>query len=380
MKKIFFVALSATLLAAGCQKTEVLNPVGEPAMVFTTGMNKLTKSVGTADADSDGTVNLKAQDFRVWAYADYEDDNTSGVELDQIYDGMENLAITYTETTSENGEGKLSSWAPAKEYYWPGTGKNLRFFAVSGVNLGEDLSETEVVVPSISRTETAVTPSLVVNNFVVDHESPNADLMVADFVCQNQTNKEVALKFRHTLSKVQFLFKTTAASERPVFVQSLKVENINTKSTLTVTDAAADAGAAARFAWAAGSAPQAFTDDYTTEPADFPTAPEYIEGKAADKTALKLTTNAEKFATWQVIPQSISGLKVNILYIIGERQFESIFTLSTENLTAWAPNQYIRYTVTLAPNVISFVPSVEDWDQYDADNATEGDQDIEMEN
>ena len=380
MKKIFFVALSATLLAAGCQKTEVLKSVGEPAMVFTTGMNKLTKSVGTADADSAGTVNLKAQDFRVWAYADYEDPNTSGTELDKIYDGMANLAITYTETTSEIGEGKLTSWAPAKEYYWPGAGKNLRFFAVSGVNLGADLTETNVVVPSINRTETAVTTSLVVNDFVVNNQSPNADLMVADFVCQNQATKEVALKFRHTLSKVQFLFKTTAASERPVFVQSLKVEGIKTTATLTVADAAADAGAIARFSWAEGNGPQAFTDDYTKTADGFPTEPEYIEGNAEDNTALKLTTNPEEFATWQVIPQSISGLKVNILYIIGERQFESIFTLSTDNLTAWAPNQYIRYTVTLAPNVISFVPSVEDWDQYDANTTTEGKQDIEMEN
>ena len=36
MKKFFFVALAATLLAAGCQKTEVINPVGGRSMSFTT--------------------------------------------------------------------------------------------------------------------------------------------------------------------------------------------------------------------------------------------------------------------------------------------------------------------------------------------------------
>ena len=37
MKKILFVAFAATLLAASCQKTEIINPVspnGEPAMSF----------------------------------------------------------------------------------------------------------------------------------------------------------------------------------------------------------------------------------------------------------------------------------------------------------------------------------------------------------
>jgi amino acid transporter len=60
MKKIFYVALSATLLAAGCQKTEVLNPVGEPTMTFTTGMGKLTKAVGTADAEAAGLTDAFA--------------------------------------------------------------------------------------------------------------------------------------------------------------------------------------------------------------------------------------------------------------------------------------------------------------------------------
>ena len=52
MKKIFFVALAATLLAASCQKTEVINPVGGPVMSFNTGMGKITKAVGTADAEA----------------------------------------------------------------------------------------------------------------------------------------------------------------------------------------------------------------------------------------------------------------------------------------------------------------------------------------
>ena len=55
MKKILFLAASAILLAAGCQKTEVLNQaIGDP-MTFSTGMGKLTK----ADSNPVATQELK---------------------------------------------------------------------------------------------------------------------------------------------------------------------------------------------------------------------------------------------------------------------------------------------------------------------------------
>ena len=76
---------------------------------------------------------------------------------------------------------------------------------------------------------------------------------------------------------------------------------------------------------------------------------------------------AQLFSTWLMIPQSVEGKKVKITYLINERRFTSIFALDA-NLTdaKWAENQYIRYTVTLAPNIIKFVPEVEGWDQFDA--------------
>ena len=405
MRKILFVALGATLLAAGCQKTEIINPVnptGQPALSFTTDLGKLTKAVGTADADSDGMVNLKAQDFRVWAYADYEDPNTTTVELDNIYDKMANLNIGYSEkeVTTDEGKTMVGSWAPAKEYYWPGVGKDLRFFAVSGVALGEDLSATSVVVPTITRTTTVVTSDdpntesneevtetnvamkLEVKDFVVNHAAPNADLMVADFVHQNQANKEVALKFRHALAKVEFLFNTLADSDAKVYVQNLKVEKVMTKSTLTVTENAGDDKATKPtvFTWATPTIEQTFEDDYKGTAA-VPEDTERLDATVAlDMTARELTTTAENFCTWLVMPQTISTLQVKITYVIGKRQFESIFPLAATNLTAWGANQYVRYTITLAPNKISFNPSVEEWDQFDANATENGKQDITMQN
>ena len=82
-----------------------------------------------------------------------------------------------------------------------------------------------------------------------------------------------------------------------------------------------------------------------------------------DDTALLLDDEAEVFTTWLMMPQSVEGKKVTVTYIINSRQFSSVFALD-KNLTnkKWAVNQHIKYTVTLTPNVISFNPTVEDWE------------------
>lgn len=380
MKRILFVAAFATLLAAGCQKTEIINPVsptGEPSLSFTTGMGKLTKAEGTAAADAEGMVNLQAQDFIVWTYADFEDELNGKTDLDQIYDEMGPLSVTYS-----NG-----SWGTELDYYWPGKDKFLRFFAVSGV-------EADKVTPSINRvtpadTESEVAPQLVITDFVAN--TGNVDLMVADFVHQSQNSREdnkrsVDLNFRHTLSKVEFLFKTEVAAEGEepkdvVLVQKVTVADVKTTSTLTVVENPEDgASTPIKWTWAepTADATQDFVEDFNNNDkvaneSEFPADIQWIDETAEvqDRTALKLTGEAQTFATWLVMPQNLTwsnddqtsgALTVDVLYLMGKRQMVSTFVLNTVNLTRWGENQYVKYTITLTPNKISFVPSVSPWE------------------
>ena len=402
MKKILFVAASAVLLAAGCQKTEIINPVGEPSMVFSTGMNKLTKADGTdPDAQKEGMPNLQAQDFRVWVYTNYNDP-INGITIDKpvAHDHMENLNVGYTPVTDPTGTVSSGSWGTKKQYYWPGAKKNLMFYAISGVDCGEDLSETTAVeVNSTART-------IDVPNFKVNPETPNVDLMVADVVDQHQADKEVNLNFRHALSKVEFLFKTAKSDDLRVLVQNIVVEDLVANGDLAVTLDEANKDEKKEnandtedvtstvypvvFTWEAteGSTPVDFTDDYAVdytawswgEGEDATTEIELIDGtKVADPaaaedfdiTAMELTNTAEPFATWLMIPQEITGKKVKVTYIINSRQFEAVFALDHESLqnadevAEWGTNQYVRYVVTLTPNVISFNPKVTPWEDKD---------------
>ena len=393
------VAGLATLLAAGCQKTEVINPMDSRlGLTFTTEFGKLTKG-DPADADGDGMENLQAQDFRIWAYAAHDFDNTPEDDANQIYDGINNIKV-HDYTSDGTTDVK---WKPEKQYFWPGDGKSLYFFAVSDTTgfLGPEGQSTAAVDIKLVLEEgdaaTVKVPSLTVNDYVVDPENPNNDLMVANFVKQNQdpSDKKVTLKFNHTLSKIQFEFKTDdiPADEEPitVFVQKLEVGQLvagtvtgglKNKGTLTATVKSTTAGtnttaeeSTLNLDWALESDLAVFTDDCTTVPNDFPLT---IDGVAVsettDKTSMKLETTPHEFATWLVLPQDVKGKKVKVTYLINGRQFTNEFKLDAftdsdndENTCMWDVNQFVKYTINLSPNLITFDASVEKWTEPTTD-------------
>ena len=345
MKKILFVAVCATLLAAGCQKTEILNQVAGEALTFSTHMGKLTKA---SDADSTGVWNLHEQDFKVWAFKAYTD-AVNGDEPGQVYDN-----ITAIDVTSTDGQ----TWGTTTEYYWPGVNKELDFFAVS---TGSTWGDTGVSVDIEGEGVAVGGRKLTVNNYTVDNTNPNDDLMVAEFVRQHQgmNEKNVKLHFKHALAKVQFKFFTTAKAEDVVSVNSLTVAGLKTTGKLEVSETATaysdnTGRVEVSLAWTPVDATAEFTDDK--------------EG------SITLTAEAAEFATWLALPQDITGKTVSINYTINGRTFDQVFALTREAVagtetteakdafTKWDINQVVTYTINLTPNRITFKPSVEEWD------------------
>ena len=357
MKRILFVALAATLLAAGCQKTEIINPKAGDAMTFSTGMSKLTKG---SDADNPGDTNLQEQSFKVWAYCAYADANNK-VSLGDVYDNMTAIDVTY----AAGADGEDGTWGTTTDYYWPGTDKSLDFFAVS---TGHVWDATQGLTATISNPGTTTNRTLVLNGYSVDADDPNDDLMVAEFVRQHQgmNGKEVSVHFKHSLAKVQFNFLTNATDEN-VVVNSLTVEGLKTAGTLTASESdqanidVTTGRNTITLGWEVSDSDtgSTFTDDY--------------DG------ALTLTSTSTAFATWLVLPQNIANKTVSINYTIGQgdkaRNFDQIFALTRaaetddngnvvegkEAFGSWDINQVVIYTINLSPNKIKFDPSVHDW-------------------
>lgn len=376
MKKIFFVAIAATLLAAGCQKTEVLNhvnPVDGSAMTFASNMGKLTK----ASAEGEGMDNLKDQDFKLWAYYVADDANREGDQTNQVYDGMSNIWI--------KNDGENSGWNATTTHFWPGKGKKLKFFALSAdkATTGEAEGFTAEGAPVPSKvTVDPVTNTMTVAGFTVIPGTPDTDLMVADYVEAKQKEAEgetntVNFTFCHALTKVQFTFKNTDASKLPVYVQQMYVEEINTVADLTVKGATD----ATTMTWGVASVPELFAGDYVNAGA---TALEYEEAENIkdwntavtinDANYMLLTDKPQVFTTWLVIPQDVfkadtkKDLKVTIAYVIqtdkGNRQFVQTFSLGSASIVpTWDKNQYVKYNINLTPNIIGFDATVAPWDE-----------------
>ena len=370
MKKIFFLAIAATLLAAGCQKTEVINqvnPVDGTSMTFAPNMGKLTKA---ATAEGAGETNLSEQDFRLWAFYKADDPNRGAAE-NSVYDGMSNIIIS-----DASGD-----WKANTTHFWPGKGKYLKFFAISAdpatYGTGEGIEVTDSKV-SINDDRTQMT----VTDFTVNPSAPDTDLMVADYVEAKQKEAEtesntVNFTFRHALTKVQFLFRNTETS-MPVYVQQMYVEGINTVADLTV------AGTVDKttMTWGTPETPAIFAGDYA--PAEGTTLETLVATQAENISAwnsavtidpanyMELTSTYQPFTTWLVIPQDVfvedtKDLKVTIAYVIKSatetRQFISTFSLGSASIVpTWDQNQYVKYNINLTPNIIGFDATVEPWE------------------
>lgn len=382
MKKILFVALAATLLAAGCQKTEIINPVnpdGTPAMTFSTGIGKLTKS-----ATAPGVENLQTQNFVLSAVNAYED-VPSGRLFNDYYDDLDNKQFTY-----ENGAWVIDG---GDSYFWPGKDRDLVFFAISSNQKKEDNKTQKYAVPAIVKDGfglakdasgvvsvrnyvikdyTVIAPSYTENSTVPGADD---DLMIADVVKKNQDSQsatsvkgQVDLAFNHTLSKVEFVFSTNpqTSATYPVVINSIVVNDVVKKADLTI---------GVTFNETEDEADNEYDWDAANAEATYATAVKE-EGKVNCENYevtydLPLTAAEQTYATWLVIPQDLTDKTVTITYTIQDAQnstskpkeFVSVWPLKVDNLVdAWEINNYVKYKVNLSPNIITFNPYLDkDW-------------------
>lgn len=397
MKRFLVAIVFASSMIAGCQKTDIYREASTK-IEFVGDMQKQTKASGTTpSATNDGKFeNLYAQDFRVWAFKNWDDPLTTNVnEINSEYDGITNLLISY----KPGANGAKGTWDTGLDYYWPGTDKSIKFYAISSSNWTTDPVEDddpvegdEIVRETVTITHTPGSTALgtmTIADFTVAPEADN-DLMVADACIQMQqgstavdgviVDNKVSQTFRHALTKVRFNFITTNTSI-PVFVQSIVTSSLYNKTDIEV----AFGGENTSFTWDR-KAQTTFSDDCDAD-IDFAAkgVTEVWQIGGATKTAVDnltdkdgITLNHTKYTpidTWFMIPQPLSNATVTITYILNDRQFSKEFPLNVEGkLTEWTPNQFVNYNVTIAPNLIEFNATVEGWNERDVvinDSATE---------
>lgn len=374
MKKILFMAVSAVLLVAGCQKTEIQNesltPIG-----FGTHMGKLTK-VGP-DAENDTPKgNLIEQRFHVWGFfaGKLNDPNYSDLNYDlgELY--LDNITV-YTEDDGAN-------WSTGETYYWPGKEKELDIYAISSY---DDVYSLAYVGTGDSRTCNVEIDyeekKVKIKDFIADSDADN-DLMVAPMIKQDQDDaKEITPAFQHALTKIVVKFREKGDSD--VWVKSAKTSPIKSKATLEVTNTlptqiptSGPVVCTAGLSWTYAEGPvvteyeaqckeqtESVTDVTDQSVHNAVKLKEMVEA-VKDEDGNITTPGNDGYITygcWLLIPQDdITGYYLDVEYIIDGMLIEQRFKLDTV-VKAWGANQQITYNVTISPDYIEFAPEIDEW-------------------
>lgn len=371
MKKILFMAVSAILLAAGCQKTEIQNekltPIG-----FDTHMGKLTKAPNASNTEV--VTNLYEQGFQVWSYF-AGPENDLNYEVNEPYFDEGSITVTVADRTVTP-----ATWATEETYYWPGKGKELDLYAVSSYKEDYDLTAAgNVKVDPVNRV-------VYIKDFVVDADADN-DLMVAAMIRQDQDDaKFVKPHFQHALTKVLVKFRRTKDCE--VYLVSATTSEINSTASLKVTNSVpptvAEGGngtalvSNATFEWTGHTTPATYgaqcaeptteLEGVIMENGNVQTVTGLVQLNAATeavKEGEEIVTSATDgyitYGSWLLLPQdSIKGYYLDVQYIVDGYFISQQFKLDT-GVSAWSRNQQTTYNVTISPDYIEFEPDVKDW-------------------
>lgn len=246
MKKILYSAAIAAIMMTSCQKTDVLNVVGD-LVEFGTEVGKLTKAgegedqTGTVTNpyDAEKFATLKEQGFKVWVVSDFTSDpHVAG----EIYNSMNGLDVEYDTAWKYANGGK---------YMWPQAGQFLHFYTISSNDSTwlTKIKDQNMFLPAAASTSTSVT-EVTMPDYTVD-PAANDDIMVANHIRQDKTIKHVDPVFRHTMTKVEFNFvkgiptANGASTATTVILKGLETSALKDKGTLKVTYSPAEVN----FAW-----------------------------------------------------------------------------------------------------------------------------------
>lgn len=309
MKKGLLMLGVAALALASCTNEEVLNVSDSRAIGFNTFVNNNTKAVTDITTD---------QLTKFYVFGDY--------------DGGASVAFSNTEVSGTKG----GIYTPANPAYWQAD-KTYTFGAYSNGN-GDKL------------TASYTNGTLTISEYAVEDSKDLIAAIVKDVAAPAaNTEQQVALTFKHLLSKVKFTFSTTAVPEAyKMEVSNLKFTGFKTNATCTVNDNVTWTGTNGEYSIAT-------LGDYAVPGDD-----DVPGGSASTEDIL-------------VIPQTNSAIEASFTVTIYDEKTES--QIATRNFKAsldcgeWTEGYVYNYTATINPDDVNdqlkpitfTVTKVEEW-------------------
>lgn len=342
MKKIFLIAASAMMVFASCTKVNVNYPDnGQPQEIALFSVNKnMVKAPVTDDKFPDYSM-------QVAAYLAEADGATPG----EYFDGT-------TFAKPENSNDNDEVWTGGQ--YWPISNATINFFAVAP----QEASACTTTFAALTTGENSVK---VATTTVTNNATNQNDVMYALAQGKHTAGGDydnVEMIFKHALSLITY---TDATSEDDdIDINKVTLNNVYFDGTGTFT------------------VPQAkYTSKTETDVVSASVTPAWVAtGNVANKeigTGILVVPNTYEYSD----DTDAKHPSLTINYSVGKFTYDYTYTLpkaATNAVAAvpviWEPGKKYNYAISISLTEIKIEPKVDEWEPYDNDTSTEGNQDI----
>lgn len=354
MKKLFFIAVMASVAFASCTKNEPATKNSEQEISFAAPVVSLNTKAATEVWNNYPTTN----DFAVWGH--YYSGNYDTFENGDVY--MSNVTVTHNSGT----------WKPTTAYYWPKNG-SLTFiaYAPSSVNASVGASGIQIANYTVSNTASNQVDLLfserAYNKKALDDTATGGSTTGADASVTEDPYTGVHISFKHALSSILFTAKlSNTYAGTTITLKKIELTGIN--SVGTFDQGLEDNGTAAtdRDAdlWTGEKTPITYT--VSTEKV-LSTTPYYTCNGTTTAPAVSDGTRATDFI---LLPQVIgNNAKIKVTYTIKNGDSDAIEQVLETNLkssvTEWKWGYRYIYNIIVGLGEISFEPYVADWADAD---------------
>ena len=350
MKKLFFIAVMASVAFASCTKNEPATKNYEQEISFAAPVVSLNTKAATEVWNNYPTTN----DFAVW-----------GHYYSGTYDTFAKGTVYMDDVTVNHNSG---TWKPTTAYYWPKNG-SLTFIAYAPSTVEASVGASGIMIDDYTVTNVAANQADLLfserayNKKALDDKATGGTTTGADASVTEDPYTGVHISFKHALSSILFTAKlSNTYAGTTITLKKIELTGIN--SVGDFNQGLADNGTAAtnRAAdlWTNEGTPITYT---VTANHELSTAKYYTcDGSS---TGPQVTTG-KRATDFILLPQTIANdAKIKVTYTIKNGDSDAIEQVIEANLkssvTEWKWGYRYIYNIIVGLNEISFEPYVADW-------------------
>ena len=345
MKKLFFIAVMASVAFASCTKNEPATKNSEQQISFAAPVVSLNTKAATEVHNNYPTTN----DFAVWAHY-YSDD----------YDTFENGTVYMNNVTVANNG---TTWTPATPYYWPKNG-SLTFIAYAPSTVNATVNESGIQISNYTvNQEDLLFSERAYDKRAVDDTATGGTTTGATPSVTVDPYTGVHISFKHALSSILFTARTSQAyTGTTITLKKIELTKINSVGTFNqkLTDGPAAATDREADLWSGET-----TDITYTVTADqvLSTTPYYT---CNNTTTAPQATSGKRATDFILLPQAIgANAKLKVTYTIksgtGSAVEQALEVPLKSSVAEWEWGYRYIYNIIVGLDTISFEPYVADW-------------------